>query len=519
MKTNRTITALICLILPVLIRTLWFYQGSYTRSEPIATPNYSQIELQTFPLSTPVVSEIAADRGNSSPPVVLLDIAHDNMFSVSEIEPFTRAMTDLRAELRFNDDPDVLIRMLKDADAYVVIAPTSPFSIEESDAINKFVARGGRLLVITDPTRDMSYYGYVFGDTAEKLQSVNIANTLLEAYQIAFAEDYLYDMFKNEANFRNIILTDFAQDILMKNLEQVIFYSAHSIRTEAKALIAVPETTYSSLTDTGGSWVVAARAMDGQVVALGDMTFMTRPYVQVADNQLLVQNLARWLSGEKRQRNLRDFPYLFTHPVVLLLPKDLTLDQDMLGMVNTNQRFLNTLNLSLQLSDKPIEGYDLLITSTYQQSQTKELQSFLDAFDLEFSIAGEETQDLNSETMTLTVTPSPTSETLNLAPTPTATSETQYDSASIEVTKEANTHRNKTGTDETVTIPGVGRFSLDGIGLILFSPSNEQNTLILLASSEESLSELSSLLIEEGLSDCLIQEYIAVCPVTKESKG
>ncbi|MEJ5202592.1 MAG: hypothetical protein WHV66_10215, partial [Anaerolineales bacterium] len=199
----------------------------------------------------------------------------------------------------------------------------------------------------------------------------------------------------------------------------------------------------------------------------------------------------------------------FTRPVVLLLPKDVTLDQDMLGMVNTAQKFLNASNLSLRLNDKPLEGYDLLIASTYQQSQAKELQLYLGAFALEFS-AGKGAQDSNREAMALTATPQSTPETVNPALTPTP---------AIETEEATDTLRDKTGIKQTVTIPGMGRFSLNGIGLILFSPGNEQNTLILLASSEESLNDLSLLLIEEDLSDCLIQENIAVCPVTRESKN
>ncbi len=294
MKSNRLIIALLCLVLPTLIRSLWFYQGSYSRKEPVATPDYSRIELQTLPLSTPVTPAIEIEQTVKTSPVVLLDIAHDNMFSLSEIEPLTQAVIDAKAEVRLNDDPAKLTQMLKDADAYVVIAPALPFEIEEQDAIGKFVNRGGRLLVITDPTRDKSYYGYVFGDTAANLQSVTIANTLLEAYQTAFAEDYLYDMVNNEANFRHIILTQFNQDTLVKNLKRLIFYSAHSIRTGGEMLVRTTDTTRSSLTDKGGNFAVVASAANGQVIAIGDMTFMTHPYVQVADNQLLLKT---WWNG------------------------------------------------------------------------------------------------------------------------------------------------------------------------------------------------------------------------------
>lgn len=510
MKSYRLIIALLCLVLPTLIRNLWFYQGSYSRKEPVATPDYSQIELQALPLSTPVTpAEI--EQTVTASPVVLLDIAHDNMFSLSEIEPFTQAMIDAKAEVRLNDDPAKLTQMLKDADAYVVIAPTLPFEIEEQDAIGKFVNRGGRLLVITDPTRDKSYYGYVFGDTAANLQSVTIANTLLESYQTAFVEDYLYDMVNNEANFRHIILTQFNQNTLVTNLKRLIFYSAHSIRTGGEVLVRTADTTRSSLTDKGDNFAVVASAANGQVIAIGDMTFMTRPYVQVADNQLLLKNLVEWLSKTERVRSLEDIPYIFVRPVTLMLPKDITLNQQMLEIINATQQFLTPLNLRLTLNNEPQEDHDLIIVGTYQQAQTKVFQPFIRPFNLEFA-AGKS----NDEATLSTETPQPTEENEDLQQTPTPTEESQVETARVESKAEETAAPSKVSIEQTVMIPGIGRFSLDGIGLVLYKPGDGQNTLILLANSENSLGELSLLLLEDGLSDCLVQGNVAVCPVAKE---
>jgi len=164
-----------------------------------------------------------------------------------------------------------------------------------------------------------------------------------------------------------------------------------------------------------------------------------------------------------------------------------------------------------------LENHDLIIVATYQQAQTKAFQPFISPFKLEFS-QKEEAERSKSEATNPTETPQPTEENGNLKQTPTPTGESQTEITGVENEREVAAIP-EASTEQTVTIPGTGRFSLDGIGLVLYEPDDEQNTLILLANSENSLGELSLLLIEDGLSDCLMQGNIAICPVAKESEN
>ena len=57
-----------------------------------------------------------------------------------------------------------------------------------------FVRRGGRLLILTDPTRSAVSYDYYGYGSATVMADVIAANSLLAPYDIAFVDDYLYNM-------------------------------------------------------------------------------------------------------------------------------------------------------------------------------------------------------------------------------------------------------------------------------------------------------------------------------------
>jgi hypothetical protein len=66
----------------------------------------------------------------------------------------------------------------------------------------------------------------------------------------------------------------------------------------------------------------------------------------------------------------------------------------------------------------------------------------------------------------------------------------------------------------SVTVPGLGKLPVKGVGLILFIPATDQNTLVLLADSVSELKELSGYISSGSLSGCTVQGQIAVCQTT-----
>ncbi|WP_161542434.1 hypothetical protein, partial [Levilinea saccharolytica] len=67
---------------------------------------------------------------------------------------------------------------------------------------------------------------------------------------------------------------------------------------------------------------------------------------------------------------------------------------------------------------------------------------------------------------------------------------------------------------DSITIPGLGSVETASTGLVLYQAQPSGNTLILLAATEEGLSELANMLTSLGLSTCALQDNIAVCPLT-----
>jgi hypothetical protein len=486
MKLRHLWIAIALLALPVTLRILWFYQGVFQPSE-IKTPDYAGLEMPIPDLSTPLATNTSDASSNSDPkPLVLIDAIHNNLFSLSEIEALTQNLTNRGAEVKLTTY-DPIEDQLKKANAFIIIAPSIPFESWETQTFYRFVKRGGRLLVITDPTRN-----YNFSDTDSFSESsspspaslsVEISNQVLEPYGVSFIDDYLYNLSKNEGNFRNIFLRKFNKDDITQNLSNVVFYSAHSIKSMKPGLIFSDGNTLSSKTDQGGDLVAAASTFEGRVLVIGDLTFMTTPYHQVADNAIFIDNISAFLTKTEKTHDLLDFPYLFRRPVTLLRSESIKLDKLFLDTLNDLKINLVGENYSLTLGEKPIDGHDLFIIDTYPPA--KELLPIIGDFGLEFN--AQTVEEMDSATKN---TPQP-------SPVPTLTPQ------------EENLGDEKE-TVNSVFVPGFGLLNSSEIGLILFSSVQNRNTLTILADSIENINILSGMLSSD-LSSCNNQGNIAVC--------
>jgi hypothetical protein len=491
MKPIRLIIAVIMLLVPLAARTLWFYQGTYQRTEPVATPDYLSYTLPKVQISTPLPAPAVANPGK---PVVLFDLHHDNLFFLSDVAPLTHVIEQLGGRFEVVESAKTLDDQLKYASSLAVIVPTIEFSTTEILTIQHFVERGGHLLVITDPTLN-------FGGGASAnppVSSVEVANLLLDSYDISFNDDYVYNLDTNEGNFRHVIFSQFAKDPLTQSLSKVVFFSTHSIKTGQTALIKGDAHSLSSLTDTGGGLVTAAASQQGKVLAIGNMTFLTNPYYQVADNQQLVLNIGKFLISQPQTLDLTEFPHLLSHPVTLLVPSSGPINQSLLSALSSAQTGFQGLNLAASLSPKPIDGSDLVIFASMPVD--KAYQSYIDPFKLVFT---KEAPPTATPTPDLGLT---TPEAGGGVPSnfPTLPSPSNPSSALVSY----------------VTVPGFGKFATNGLGLVLFAPGKDRNTLLFLAGSESDLNNLAGLISSGSLQDCVVQGQVAVCNLSGgSSKG
>lgn len=108
--------------------------------------------------------------------VLLVDQMHRNDFSDDELNVLLARLSARGYDHEYLADVDELAARLKYADAMLVLAPNSPFEAEEVDLIENFLAKGGRLLLVSDPTRN---------------REVEDINSLAGGFGALFKDDYV----------------------------------------------------------------------------------------------------------------------------------------------------------------------------------------------------------------------------------------------------------------------------------------------------------------------------------------
>lgn len=231
--------------------------------------------------------------------VVVVDDAHGNRPLESEYDPFVAAFGP-NTEVRFLADESQIRESLAGADAFLVADPSIAFTSDETDAVEAFVEDGGRLVVLGEPTRYR-----VAGPVGSPLPVRSRVDTLAGRFGIAFGTGYLYDQSANDGNFKRVLAD--GEGLLADR--RVALYTAAAVRSSGgSTLLSTAETTRSSDTSAVGSRTVAVR--DGNVLAVGDTTFLEGEKDLVADNERLVETIARFAVSGDRERSLTEYPYL-----------------------------------------------------------------------------------------------------------------------------------------------------------------------------------------------------------------
>ena len=282
---------------------------------------------------------------------------------------------------------------------------------------------------------------------------MNSANPLLAPFGISINNDYLYNLKKNEGNFRNVYFDEFAKSELTFGLKEVAMYGTHSVESPSGLiLLRGTESTLSSANDAndpaqGG----AALSEDGNVLAFGDFTFLSSPYENYADNAALIGNLADFALAGEQKITLSNFPFLFnSRTVQVYLSSDLSKAAEMVAALGRLQASLQYMNITVEFVDEVPQNGDTIIFGTFVP--TEELTAYINKFDL-----------------------------------------TLEDGS------------------EFINIPGFGDIGIYGNSILLFNATNKGNQLILLANSMEDTIYLMDILNSGYLTGCLLQDSMAVC--------
>ena len=140
----------------------FFYRGGYDAPQPVAIP-FDSIVAPASSHST--FTEAPQQR----PGLLLVDLGHRNDFDKGEISGLLARVSDRGYDIEFLGDIDpfgsiirrsrefrllLLEERLREANSLLVILPGDPFIPAEVNVVERFVAQGGRLLLVSDPTRD-----------------------------------------------------------------------------------------------------------------------------------------------------------------------------------------------------------------------------------------------------------------------------------------------------------------------------------------------------------------------------
>jgi signal peptide peptidase SppA len=214
----------------------------------------------------------ASSSGNR---VVLIDYSHENAFQLDDINFLLSKIVEKGYSVRYGKEN--ISKMLNDSKALIIISPRKDYSDGEIKAIRNFVEKGGKVLVICDPSRT----------------NASALNSLVTDFGLIFASGYLYNMYENYGNYRNIVITQFNSSKLA-NVERVVLFTATFIHG-GKGIAFTSNDTYFSESEIAGNYKVISS--NNNVLAIGDQTFLEQPYCYIEDNHKLVSWIGDYLTS------------------------------------------------------------------------------------------------------------------------------------------------------------------------------------------------------------------------------
>ena len=274
-----------------------FYQGGYDAPPTVDVP-YDEITSPGAVPAAPDDSGIPQNREG----LLLVDAMHVNSVSEREIATLTSLVADRGYDVELLGNFDIrgtvsrlerLKRKLREADSFLVMLPQATYSEAEVAVVERFVDKGGKLVLVSDPTRPSRI------------------NSLAKRFGVEFQPDYLYNTVEYDLNFRHIFVRDFQPSPLTSGLNTVALYITGSIQSSGEGLAFADANTRSSLENPADTHVAMALGDRRNVVAIADFTFIVPPYNTLLDNDRLLSNLADFLSDNQREYDLGDFPHFY----------------------------------------------------------------------------------------------------------------------------------------------------------------------------------------------------------------
>lgn len=240
-------------------------------------------------------SGVADPRGDVG--VVLFDRTHDNRFETEDVSALTRAIEEAGGDVRYTGVSNGFQSELSRADVLVIVDPGTSYGTGEVDAIEQFVDDGGRVIVLGEPNRkDVEAEGL----QASLVVQRSMVTTVASRFGISVGSRYLYDMEHNDGNFKNVVTSppDRADADVVEGVDQVALYTAATVDTNrGTVLLRTAETAERADGSTRAGFPVAVLSPGGNVLVVGDTTFLGEEYHAVADNDVFLERIVEFMAG------------------------------------------------------------------------------------------------------------------------------------------------------------------------------------------------------------------------------
>ena len=299
MLRKLVLLALLPVFAVVAFGTAFFfsYRGTYDPPPQVDIP-FEQITSPRLPPGDFV--DAPAPRVKQG--LLLVDAMHGNAFAENEVFTLTSRVANRGYDVEFiggvtpyeeSFRRQLLEEKLRRADSLLVILPRLAYSEAETALVERFVEKGGKLLLVSDPTRPQQI------------------NTLAARFGLEFRPDYLYNVAEYDLSFQNIIVREFQPDELTVGVDAITLYAAGSIRSSGPGLAFAGADTESSVLETSEKLYPIAGGDSRNVLAVADFTFMVPPQNSLLDNDRLISNIADFLTSSEREYELADFPHFY----------------------------------------------------------------------------------------------------------------------------------------------------------------------------------------------------------------
>ena len=332
----------------------FFYQGSYAPPPSVNIP-FEQI---TSPAVAPVAAA-ASSVTQAQNGLVVVDNLHLNSFTEGEISTLASMVANRGHDVEVivssstvegQTRLQMLEQRLRRATSFAVMLPRTSYSNEEIDLLQRFVDKGGKLLLVSDPTRP------------------NRINALAKRFGVEFQPDYLYNTVEYDLNFRHIFVRDFQPAPLTSGLDSIVLYVAGSIRSSGPGIAVSDTNTKSSLGETAESFYPIALGSTSNVLAIADFTFVVPPYNSLLSNQQLLSNVADYLTDSQREFDLADFPHFYESSLDNSI--DIVLGQPSIWNIGLEMRTgLSDYGLSSRISGEEDLSRNTVFLGLYEDSR------------------------------------------------------------------------------------------------------------------------------------------------------